>query len=203
MFIFDRCCRSSAAVTPVKYECDANNLTGSLTESKILLTEKLTPTPEHISLELLDGFSPSKFCGIVLTCSASCPFDQCGLAHVSEHIFLKPLGGFSCFKVLWNCLSSCSCATSWSFAHLTHMGFALGQNAYPVNHWMYFRHSKFCGIIIRSCWGVYWFHSVCPSVPGPSRITCPLCSAYSSVWIHFIFTHHIKQLQKVCFLAIF
>ena len=26
MFIFDRCCRSSAAVTPVKYECDANNL---------------------------------------------------------------------------------------------------------------------------------------------------------------------------------
>ena len=32
----------------------------------------------------------------------------------------------------------------------------------------------------------------------PSRITCPLCSAYSSGWIHFIFTHLIKQLQKVC-----
>ena len=27
MFIFDRCRRSSAAVTPVKYECDAYNLT--------------------------------------------------------------------------------------------------------------------------------------------------------------------------------
>ena len=51
MFIFDRCHRSSAAVTPVKYECDANNLTGTFARSKILLTEKLTsgalvtPTP--------------------------------------------------------------------------------------------------------------------------------------------------------------
>ena len=51
-FKFDWCCRSSAAVTPVKYECDANNLTGTLTASKILLTEKLTngalvtPTPD-------------------------------------------------------------------------------------------------------------------------------------------------------------
>ena len=51
MFIFDRCCRSSAAVTPVKYECDANNLTGTFARSKILLTDKLTngalvsPTP--------------------------------------------------------------------------------------------------------------------------------------------------------------
>ena len=41
MFIFDRCCRSSAAVTPVKYECDTNNLTGTSARSKILLTEKL------------------------------------------------------------------------------------------------------------------------------------------------------------------
>ena len=51
MFIFDRCCRSSAAVTPVKYECDSNNITGAFARSKILLTEKLTngalvtPTP--------------------------------------------------------------------------------------------------------------------------------------------------------------
>ena len=39
--------------------------------------------------------------------------------------------------------------------------------------------------------------SVRPSV-CPSRIPCPLCSAYSSSWIHFIFTHLIEQLQKVC-----
>ena len=38
-------------MTPVKYECDANNLRGTLTGSKILLTEKstngalVTPTP--------------------------------------------------------------------------------------------------------------------------------------------------------------
>ena len=36
-----------------------------------------------------------------------------------------------------------------------------------------------------------------PSV-RPSRIPCPLCSAYSFGWIHFIFIHLIKQLQKVC-----
>ena len=42
MFIFDRCCRSSAAVTPVKYQCDVNNITGTFARSKILLTDKLT-----------------------------------------------------------------------------------------------------------------------------------------------------------------
>ena len=42
MFIFDRCRRSSAAVAPVKYECDWDNLTGAFIRSKILLTEKLT-----------------------------------------------------------------------------------------------------------------------------------------------------------------
>ena len=46
--------------------------------------------------------------------------------------------------------------------------------------------------------GVYWFHSVRPSIPHPSRVPCPLCSFYSSGWIHFIFMHLIKQLQKVC-----
>ena len=50
-FIFDRCRRSLAAVAPVKYKCDSNNLRGSFGRSKILLTEKLTdgdlvtPTP--------------------------------------------------------------------------------------------------------------------------------------------------------------
>ena len=48
-------------------------------------------------------------------------------------------------------------------------------------------------IIVRSCWGVYWFHSV-----RPSCIACPLCSAYSSGLIFLIFIHLIKQLQKVC-----
>ena len=41
-FIFDRCRRSSAAATPVKYECDSKNLTCTFAISKILLTEKLT-----------------------------------------------------------------------------------------------------------------------------------------------------------------
>ena len=60
MFIFDRCHRSSAAVTPVKYESDANNLTGTFARSKILFTEKLTngalvtPTPGDFSFHGLN-----------------------------------------------------------------------------------------------------------------------------------------------------
>ena len=38
--------------------------------------------------------------------------------------------------------------------------------------------------------------SIHPSV-HPSGIPCPLCRAYSSGWIHLIFLHLIKQLQKV------
>ena len=38
--------------------------------------------------------------------------------------------------------------------------------------------------------------SVCPSRVRPA--SRPICSAYSSGWIHFIFTHLIMQLQKVC-----
>ena len=73
-------------------------------------------------------------------------------------------------------------------------------------------------LIIRSCWGggggytgfiipprttkllggyTGFTPSVRPSV-RPSRIPCPLCSAYSFGWIHFIFIHLVKQLQKVC-----
>ena len=52
-----------------------------------------------------------------------------------------------------------------------------------------------------SCWGLYWFHSVRPSVRlsiPPSHIQCLLCSANSSNWIHYTFIHLMKQLQKVC-----
>ena len=46
------------------------------------------------------------------------------------------------------------------------------------------------GILVPLCLSVR--PSVCPSIPHP------LCSTYSSGWIHFIFIHLIKQLQKVC-----
>ena len=42
MFIFDRYRRSSAAVIPVKYECDSQDLRVIVAKSKILLTEKWT-----------------------------------------------------------------------------------------------------------------------------------------------------------------
>ena len=53
MSIFDRCRRSWAATTPVKYEWDLKNVTGTFARWKILLTEKLTngtlvtPTPDQ------------------------------------------------------------------------------------------------------------------------------------------------------------
>ena len=41
MFIFDRCRRSSAAATPIKYECDAKNVTGTFARSKIFAYGKI------------------------------------------------------------------------------------------------------------------------------------------------------------------
>ena len=53
----------------------------------------------------------------------------------------------------------------------------------------------------RSCWGVYWFHSVrpsvCPSV-RPSRIPFPLYSIYSSAWILSIFGTNYQWHERVC-----
>ena len=40
--IYDICCRSSAAVTPVKDECDQKNQIDTFARFKILLMEKLT-----------------------------------------------------------------------------------------------------------------------------------------------------------------
>ena len=69
------------------------------------------------------------------------------------------------------------------------------------------------GVIIppaqRSCWGVYWFHSVrpsvcpsvCPSVrPSvrPSRMPCPLCIIYSYGWILFILGTNDHYHETVC-----
>ena len=76
-FIFDRCRRSSAAVAPVKYKCDSNNLRRTFARSKILLTEKLTkgalvtPTlgPEQkVILSASDEWDPSKGSALGLWC---------------------------------------------------------------------------------------------------------------------------------------
>ena len=57
----------------------------------------------------------------------------------------------------------------------------------------------------RSCWGVYWFHSVRPSVclsvrPSvrPSRLPCPLCNIYSSGWILSILATNDHYHERVC-----
>ena len=61
----------------------------------------------------------------------------------------------------------------------------------------------------RSCWGVYWFHSVrlsvrlsvrpsvCPSV-RLSRLPCPLCNIYSSGWILSILATNDHYHERVC-----
>ena len=75
-FIFDRCRRSSAAGTPVKYEYDSRNLACSFARSKILLTEKLTngalvtPTPVLydcvLSMWLLIRWAPIQYKDVIL-----------------------------------------------------------------------------------------------------------------------------------------
>ena len=62
-----------------------------------------------------------------------------------------------------------------------------------------------CHIIIppkqRSCWGVYWFHSVRLSVRlsvRPSRLPCPLCNIYNSGWILSILATNDHYHERVC-----
>ena len=53
----------------------------------------------------------------------------------------------------------------------------------------------------QSCWGVYWFHSVRPSVwPSVrlSRLPCPLCNIYSSGWILSILAANDHYHERVC-----
>ena len=53
----------------------------------------------------------------------------------------------------------------------------------------------------RSCWGVYWFHSVrlsvCPSV-RLSHLPCPLCNIYSSGRILSILATNDHYHERVC-----
>ena len=64
------------------------------------------------------------------------------------------------------------------------------------SHYMYW-----CWLIIpleqRSCWGVYWFHSVRLSV-RLSRLSCPLCNIYSSGWILSILATNDHYHERVC-----
>ena len=57
----------------------------------------------------------------------------------------------------------------------------------------------------RSCWGVYWFHSVRLSVRPSvrpsvrlSRLPCPLCNIYSSGWILSILATNDHYHERVC-----
>ena len=45
--------------------------------------------------------------------------------------------------------------------------------------------------------GVYWFHSVRPSV-RPSRMPCPLCIIYNYGWILFILGTNDHYHERVC-----
>ena len=88
-------------------------------------------------------------------------------------------------RPLWDLVGQFSTLTKCSHGASVHLiQFYVVMLLYPP-------HNKVVGVYI--C----FTPSVCPSV-HPSCIPCPLCSAYNSGWIHFIFIHLIKQLQKVC-----
>ena len=53
----------------------------------------------------------------------------------------------------------------------------------------------------RSCWGVYWFHSIRLSVRPSvrlSRLPYPLCNIYSSGWILSILATNDDYYERVC-----
>ena len=59
-FIFDRCCRSSAAVAPVTYKCDSNKAKRYFARSKILPTETLNITRKVENWYFIQIMSPQK-----------------------------------------------------------------------------------------------------------------------------------------------
>ena len=79
----------------------------------------------------------------------------------------------------------CRCLLCWYLSSWLSTGYYL----HIQDSWLYPTHNEVVwgGILVSHR------PSVCPSC-----IPCPLCSAYISGWIHFIFIHLIKQLQKVC-----
>ena len=81
-----------------------------------------------------------------------------------------------------------------SLFHHVHRGLSL------FTHWGRVSHicvSKLTIIIQRSCWGVYWFHSVRLSV-RLSRLPCPLCNICSSGWILSILATIDHYHERVC-----
>ena len=83
---------------------------------------------------------------------------------------------FVCYCSMWLYFNQSITQSNYS---ITLSWLSTGQH---YSECLYPTHNK-----VYSC--VYWFHSVrpsvCPSV-RPPHIPCPLCSAYSSCWIHFI-----------------
>ena len=101
------------------------------------------------------------------------------------HLYSDPAGAsFSRSRgsdgVTWSeCLDGCYSRHHWP----TQEGLQVSKEI-----WLYPSHNEVVGGILVS---------LRPSV-RLFRIPCPLCNVYSSGWIHFIFLHLIKQLQKVC-----
>ena len=75
-----------------------------------------------------------------------CPFYTHGLPMDQSTYLWNNWTEFSWFQVLLNCLNP-SCAAARSFDQFTRLGFSMGHSAYLANHWIYFRRSKFCGIV--------------------------------------------------------
>ena len=134
---------------------------------------------------------------------------------------------------LWNCwrdflwskfcgiVPICSCATSWSFAHLgnmglpmdahlTHIGLPMGWNAYFLNIRVDFLHLKFCELsrpLIIKCrtWPIYTIYRL---AHGPSNgliWNCNSCkifepndglsTVWSMGWRVLLFSEHLVTLS--------
>ena len=92
--------------------------------------------------------------------------------------------------------------SSYQYSSFHYKGKMILQLSYPNNG--FHMPGKTCFIIPpkqRSCWGVYWFHSVRLSVRPSvrlSRLPCPLCNIYSSGWILSILATNDHYHERVC-----
>ena len=109
-------------------------------------------------------------------------------AFVEQTTSIKHLNILLIWDIYWGCFIRV-CSKCIAFINV--------ESADADNHIHRFMRNIIIPREQRSCWGVYWFHSVRPSV-RLSRLPCPLCNIYSSGWILSILATNDHYHERVC-----
>ena len=161
----------------------------------------------------------------VLLASGSCTNDNDRLVWKNKYIYIAPVHGkpkvfmmptlSSLVAMEMTKLAPWQLNFKWvSAMHYPTDKFSVADKFSNISQILHFYHIEMenselamteLGLIIpseqRSCWGVYWFHSVRLSVRPSvrlSRLPWPLCNIYSSEWILSILATNDHYHERVC-----